>query len=62
MIEFAEGVAHYLNIEAEEIINHIIESKERDLPVKEAMTLIERRGSAAKAIKVARKVRGVSYE
>ena len=62
VIEFAEGVAHYLNIEAEEIINHIIESKERDLPVKEAMTLIERRGSAAKAIKVARKVRGVSYE
>jgi hypothetical protein len=54
--KFAEATAEYLNhgITAEQILAHVRKQVKMDLPMDDAKKLIERRGSAAKALAAAR--------
>jgi CRISPR/Cas system Type II protein with McrA/HNH and RuvC-like nuclease domain len=45
IIEFIAGVAHYLNMDADKIVDHINTSKERKLMKDEAVAMIDRRCS-----------------
>jgi hypothetical protein len=50
MRTFAAAVAEYRGIDVAEIIKHVNRTRARVLPMDEAKKLIERRGSAAKAL------------